>query len=129
MPFALTTLTRGAFVELLDAAIEGTNFFLARELRGRRWRPRAFVPAGKNQMRPFLILRVRDCEQLHAGVRMIARGRTRRAERRGRFLKPAQKESARKFHVQTLRPIARNVFDFERVLLPTEKRERGMRLL
>src|ERR1700730_7869487 len=99
--------------------VESANLFLARELRAWRRRPRAFVPAGKNQMRPFLILRMRDCEQLHTRIRMIARGRTCRAERRGRFLKPAQKERARKLYIEALGPIACDVFNFQCVLLPT----------
>jgi len=54
---ALASLAGGALVELLDAAIEGMNLFGACELRAGRRRPRPFVPAGKNQVRPFLILR------------------------------------------------------------------------
>src|SRR5438105_15583340 len=46
---ALASLARGALVELLHAAIEGMNFFSACELRAGRRRPRAFVPASKNQ--------------------------------------------------------------------------------
>ena len=92
--FALAPLARGAFVQLLHTAIEGANFFLARKLRCRRRGPRALVPTGKNQVRPFLILRVRDCEQLDTRIRMIAGGRTFRAKSGGCFFQPAQKECA-----------------------------------
>src|SRR5438093_3630627 len=64
--FALTSLARSAFIELLHAALKRANFFRARELRAGRRRPRAFIPAGKNQVRPFLILRLRHGEALHA---------------------------------------------------------------
>src|SRR5207237_8712468 len=53
---------------------------------------------------------------------------TRRATGRSRFFKPAQKEGAREFRTEMLRPIARGGGNFERVLLPTEIRERGVRL-
>jgi len=70
--FALASLARGAFVQLLHAAIEDANFFRAREL-GAGWRrPGAFVPTGKDQVRPIPILRLRHGEQLHARIRMIA---------------------------------------------------------
>ena len=126
--FALASLTRGALVELLHVSIEDANFFRARELRAGRRRPRAFVPTGKNQVGTVLILRLRHGEQLHARVRMIARGRTRGAKRRSRFFKPAQEEGAQKFRIETLRPIARDADNFERVLLPAEIRERGVSL-
>src|SRR5438067_5551051 len=64
--FALTSLARSAFIELLHAAIKRANLFRARELRAGRRRPRAFIPAGKNQVRPCLILRLRHGEVLHA---------------------------------------------------------------
>src|SRR5437016_5832997 len=126
--FALASLTRGALVELLHVSIEDANFFRARELRAGRRRPRTFVPTGKNQVGTVLILRLRHGEQLHARVRMIARGRTRGAKRRSRFFKPTPEEGARKFRIEALRPIARNAGNFERVLLPAEIRERGVSL-
>src|SRR5438552_14448256 len=72
MAFTLTSLARGTLVELLHAAVEGPNFFRARELRAGRRRPRSIVPAGKNQVRPILILRLRHTEQLRPRIRMIA---------------------------------------------------------
>src|SRR5437868_4111640 len=126
--FTLASLTRGTFVQLLHAAIEGANFFRARKLSASRRRPGAFVPAGKNQVGPFLILRVRYGEQLHAGIRMIAGRSARRAESGGSFLEPAQKKRARKCGIQTLRPIAAHVRDFKRLLFPAEMREGGVGL-
>jgi len=41
---------------------------------------------------------------------------------------PAQEEGARKFRIETMRPIARDADNFERVLLPAEIRERGVSL-
>ena len=71
---ALASLARGALVELLHAAIEVMNLFGACELRS-GWRgPCPFVPACKNQVRPFLILRARHRQQLQARIRMVACG-------------------------------------------------------
>src|SRR6202171_1903444 len=66
--FALASLARGAFVELLHAAIENANFFDACEFGADGRRPRPFVPTGPNEVRPFLILRLRHAEQLHARI-------------------------------------------------------------
>ena len=71
---ALASLARCALVELLHAVIEGMNFFGACKLRAGWRRPGPLVPAGKNQVRPFLILRACHCEQLHARIRMVACG-------------------------------------------------------
>src|SRR5207244_3080678 len=48
VPFSLAALPRRAFVQLLDAGVEGPDFFLAAKLRAGRWRPVAFVTAGEN---------------------------------------------------------------------------------
>src|SRR5207249_12054848 len=103
--FALASLTRGALVELLHVSIEDVNFFRARELRAGRRRPRAFVPTGKNQVGTGLILRLRHGEQLHARVRLLARGRTRGDARHSRLLMPKQTEGTRKYRVEALAPI------------------------
>src|SRR5438045_8528653 len=100
--FALVALLGGAAVELLNAAIEILDLFLAREFTFVRRRPVSFVPARENQMRPFLSLRLRDGQQLHARVRMIARRVATRAEGRSDFLQPAREQSSREgasYHV------------------------------
>ncbi len=70
--FTLAALVCGASVELLDAVIKSANFFFARELRACGWRPGALVPTGKNEMGPFLILRLRNRQQLNTCVNMIS---------------------------------------------------------
>src|SRR5437764_171595 len=121
--FALAALLGGAAVELLNAAIEILDLFLAREFTFVRRRPASFVPARENQMRPFLPLRLRDGQQLHARVRMIARRGATRAEGRSDFFQPAQEQRSREVASYPVRPVAAATCDFHPILRPLQARK------
>src|SRR5436853_4521868 len=121
--FALAALFGGAAVELLNAAVEILDLFLAREFTSVPRRPASFVPARENQMRPFLPLRLRDSQQLHARVRMIARRVATRAEGRSDFFQPAQEQRSREVASHLVRPVAAAIHDFHPGLLPLQQRK------
>src|SRR5947209_10830711 len=61
--FTLAALSRGALVQSLNAAIECANLFVAGKFVSQRRRPFTFVPAGEDDVRPFLVLCVRYFQQ------------------------------------------------------------------
>jgi hypothetical protein len=73
MTFALPAALRCAAVQCLVLAIELVDLLVANKSKlVVQRRPRFIVQAGKNQMRPGLVLRVPVSEQVDARVRMRA---------------------------------------------------------
>src|SRR5205085_1428165 len=118
--FAVPATFGRARVELAHVLIEGRDVFFAREFTTDRWRPFALIPAGEDEMRPFLRAGLRDREQVHARVGMTAVFGTLDAESRGDFFEPAEIEWARKSCADFVRPIAEAIRDFDPMLRPVQ---------
>src|SRR5881396_3044808 len=121
MPFALPAAFRCAAIQRLVLAIELVDLLIANKSKlVVQRRPRFIVQAGKNQMGPRLLLRVRISEQVHARVWMRAEIVALQCRRAKKFPQPPQIGSLRKFRCQPIAPIAAEPFHFIPMFSPAE---------